>query len=124
MAEAHVLDQIRNKKFCIVVWYRGDFCMYCADYMQSWAALHSSILDEGGSLVGVCAQNATRIHSACNSWSLPFRVLSDWDNSFSKKCRINLDQNIAFEHGMTQPAVSPPPPPSLSPSPPPSLCLC
>jgi len=105
------LDHLReDKKFVILVFYRGKWCPYCQEYMKEWNELGQRVADAGGLVIGVSAQGMDRSQRTQAEWGLRYPLIGDPENqlaylygAFVQKGKfIN---NAKYPYGMAHAAI-------------------
>jgi len=100
-----------TQNFTVKVFFRGDWCPWCAAYLNDFNEVQNEINRLGGKLIGITSQvNNESKHNL----DLNFDIVSDPDNIEAVKYGVNItpkqetplaDVAGQYEHGMAQPAV-------------------
>ena len=109
---------VKEKLFTVLVFYRGEWCAFCREYMQEWNNYSDKIFKAGGVLIGVSSQEMDFVKETSERWQLNYQLLGDPEAVLAKEFSVEISHsgggpdtnyssmgNAKYSFGMIQPAV-------------------
>ncbi len=79
-----------EKRFTLLVFYRGSWCCYCEEYLMSMNQVVSKVESLGGKMVAISAQDTKTVKQTEESLQLNFPLISDEKNKLAKQCHVAI----------------------------------
>ncbi len=82
------LASVYAKGPTVVVFYRGDWCPFCAGQLKDWQSHLDALEKAGGTLVAISLENKEHADKTIEKGSLTFRVLRDATGDAVRKFKV------------------------------------
>ncbi len=88
------LSDFKNKKPVFLVFYRGDWCMYCLDQLDNYQALLPELEKYNLQLIAISPDNVSTMKNTQRKFGHDYILLSDSDLSTIREYGIGNDINL------------------------------